>query len=414
MNEMASSDNRGGEELGHQRRVEQGDLSDSSYYVDLILQELSKPISQDHSPGNRDEQRPSSHSTNEDGPKETALDRLQRTLPIWKRQLVALSRELGSTGSQANEARPEVLNAKAHLEVTTQHLSLEIAKLRSTPTRSDDHHLKRLKSYRLEKLHSILTATCISIGGRYFKDGEIHCSFGMKLSLEECERRGIQHHQTRTDLERAAFSIGTAIECIDESDWDLALKDWKLQSGYVTRQLNDFVHYTRPQTKALVEKNRSSGSRFHREPVIHPAKLMIPIIKLARLFLKKVTTLGMNTKRVPLFTDMSSERIDLIAKSHGSLSGIFGRTLNLLKVADTSPRAGIYHHLIKIAQEVQIQSEAPWLHVLLHLVSSITDTSKYPTQNDIKSWIINWNTQRMLAIDNFIRYARSLIDVNQL
>ncbi|POW04286.1 hypothetical protein PSTT_10501 [Puccinia striiformis] len=60
MNEMASSDNRGGEELGHQRRVEQGDLSDSSYYVDLILQELSKPISQDHSPGNRDEQRPSS------------------------------------------------------------------------------------------------------------------------------------------------------------------------------------------------------------------------------------------------------------------------------------------------------------------------------------------------------------------
>ncbi|POW04285.1 hypothetical protein PSTT_10500 [Puccinia striiformis] len=122
----------------------------------------------------------------------------------------------------------------------------------------------------------------------------------------------------------------------------------------------------------------------------------------------------MNTKRVPLFTDMSSERIDLIAKSHGSLSGIFGRTLNLLKVADTSPRAGIYHHLIKIAQEVQIQSEAPWLHVLLHLVSSITDTSKYPTQNDIKSWIINWNTLRMLAIDNFIRYARSLIDVNQL
>ncbi|POW11147.1 hypothetical protein PSHT_08496 [Puccinia striiformis] len=130
MNEMASSDNRGGEELGHQRRVEQGGKHDSidlqlpitstdclKFVVKtyLILQELSKPISQDHSPGNRDEQRPSSNSTNEDGAKETALDRLQRTLPIWKRQLVALSRELGSPGSQAIEARPRGPQRKSAL-----------------------------------------------------------------------------------------------------------------------------------------------------------------------------------------------------------------------------------------------------------------------------------------------------------
>ncbi|KAH9462999.1 hypothetical protein Pst134EA_015088 [Puccinia striiformis f. sp. tritici] len=401
MNEMIVLENGYGEELEHQGRGEQGDVFDSPYYFMI-------PISEDHSPTNRAEQHASTYSTNEAGAKETALNRLQRTLPAWKRQLAAYSRLLDPPESQeeAETNLEAVLHAAAELQATTQYLAVDITTVQSEPTRSDDHHLKHLKSYRLHKIHSMLTAACDLIRGSYLKGNEIFGYLEIGLLPEESERRGTQ----QMALKEAALVIGLAIECIKESDWHLALKYWKSDSKYITRLLEKLVHYVRPHNDALAEEDEYSAERFYREPVIHLAQLMMPIMKLARLFLNKVTLLGMNTKRLPLYTEMSSDRIKSIVESHGHVSISISQTISLLQVADVSPGAETYYQLIETAKELHNRSEAPWLH----LVPSITDTNEYPTRKDIKSWIISWNTQRKLAINNFICYARSLIRANQL
>ncbi|KAI7953116.1 hypothetical protein MJO29_008747, partial [Puccinia striiformis f. sp. tritici] len=224
MNEMIVLENGYGEELEHQGRGEQGDVFDSPYYFMI-------PISEDHSPTNRAEQHASTYSTNEAGAKETALNRLQRTLPAWKRQLAAYSRLLDPPESQeeAETNLEAVLHAAAELQATTQYLAVDITTVQSEPTRSDDHHLKRLKSYRLHKIHSMLTAACDLIRGRQ-RNFRI---LGDRLSPEESERRGTQ----QMALKEAALVIGLAIECIKESDWHLALKYWKSDSKYITRLL---------------------------------------------------------------------------------------------------------------------------------------------------------------------------------
>ncbi|KAI9627194.1 hypothetical protein KEM48_009967 [Puccinia striiformis f. sp. tritici PST-130] len=415
MTGMVASENKDGEHLEHQQRGKPGDLPDSSHYVDLIFQELYKPISKDHNPTDGTQPHSSTYITNKAGPKETALNRLQRTLPIWKRQLAAFTRLLDSSESQKEPQQGKynaVLDAEGELEVATLYLSYDIARLCSKSTRSDDHPLQRLKSYRLRKIHSMLNPACCLIRGSYNKGGELHGHFEKELSPEESERRSMRHHQMITDLKEAASLIGLAIECIDESDWYLALENWKSESECITSQLEQFVHYIRPQIDALPEENRYPRLRFDREPVIHLAKLMIPITKLARIILNKLTKLGMNRKHLTFLTEMTSDRIDSIADSHGSVSRSISQIISLLEVADISPGAETYYQLIEIAQELRNWSEAPCLHVLLHLAPSITNPNEYPTQKDIKSWIVSWNTQRLLAIDNFICYARSLVGVN--
>ncbi|POW21128.1 hypothetical protein PSHT_02765 [Puccinia striiformis] len=208
------------------------DVFDSPYYFMI-------PISEDHSPTNRAEQHASTYSTNEAGAKETALNRLQRTLPAWKRQLAAYSRLLDPPESQeeAETNLEAVLHAAAELQATTQYLAVDITTVQSEPTRSDDHHLKRLKSYRLHKIHSMLTAACDLIRGSYLKGNEIFGYLEIGLSPEESERRGTQ----QMALKEAALVIGLAIECIKESDWHLALKYWKSDSKYITRLLENFL-----------------------------------------------------------------------------------------------------------------------------------------------------------------------------
>ncbi|POW04302.1 hypothetical protein PSTT_10494 [Puccinia striiformis] len=383
MTGMVASENKDGEHLEHQQRGKPGDLPDSSHYVDLIFQELYKPISKDHNPTDGAQPHSSTYITNKAGPKETALNRLQRTLPIWKRQLAAFTRLLDSSESQKEPQQGKynaVLDAEGELEVATLYLSYDIARLCSKSTRSDDHPLQRLKSYRLRKIHSMLNPACCLIRGSYNKGGELHGHFEKELSPEESERRSMRHHQMITDLKEAASLIGLAIECIDESDWYLALENWKSESECITSQLEQFVHYIRPQIDALPEENRYPSKN-------HPEKL---------------TKLGMNRKHLTFLTEMTSDRIDSIADSHGSVSRSISQIISLLEVADISPGAETYYQLIEIAQELRNWSEAPCLHVLLHLAPSITNPNEYPTQKDIKSWIISCWGKSIVALPHYI------------
>ncbi|POW13862.1 hypothetical protein PSTT_03431 [Puccinia striiformis] len=177
----------------------------------------------------------------------------------------------------------------------------------------------------------------------------------------------------------------STIESIEGSDWDLAKPtSWNRRS--------------------------KSVAKYVREPVIHLAKLLIPIMKLSRLFFNKISVRGINTKRLPLFTEMCSEQIESLAMSHGSVSSSFVHILSLLDAADRAPGVVPHVHFIGSVRCLKNIFEAPLLIVLLYLVPAIPDTDGFPIQNYYKNWLITWNTQRILATENFINiFTRSSV-----
>ncbi|KAH9444360.1 hypothetical protein Pst134EA_032235 [Puccinia striiformis f. sp. tritici] len=135
---------------------------------------------------------------------------------------------------------------------------------------------------------------------------------------------------------------------------------------------------------------------------------MIPIIKVSRLFFNKLTIRGINMKRLPLFTGMSSEQIESLAQAQGTLSYRLVNIILQLYEADRGRGTVSHTVFIESAKHIKLCFEAPLLVVLLYLVPAIPDTEGFPAQNYYKKWFITWNTQRILAIDNFINFASLL------
>ncbi|KAI9611141.1 hypothetical protein H4Q26_008991 [Puccinia striiformis f. sp. tritici PST-130] len=356
----------------------------------------------------------SSLSIDEDIFKERTLDRLQLTLPILKRHLCRLSQTLDPFNSQQTTKLMlrSIFQIQLELESTMEHAQCDVAVLYPEPAfarvRSNDQHLKRLKSFRLDGVGENFKRACWAISGSLKAAIKLVEQMVKKDSPEEFRRQSEEHRGLTAHVEEAALEIDSTIEYIEGSDWDLALKDlqWDIES--TEDALRATARKIKPETDTLAPENTYLSKNFVREPVIQIAGLLIPTIKMSRLFLNKLTRRGINTKRLPLFTEMNSEQIESLTWSLCKISYNLDSFVCDLHEADRGQGIVPHTEFIEYAKEIKFNFEAPLLIVLLHLVPAIPDTEGFPTQNYYKRWFINWNTQRILAIDNFISFAGSL------
>ncbi|POW11164.1 hypothetical protein PSHT_08493 [Puccinia striiformis] len=188
---------------------------------------------------------------------------------------------------------------------------------------------------------------------------------------------GVQSISRRHYAKQAALSIDSTIEAIEGSDWDIATKRWDHEFEGNQHTLQWIQDSIGPKPSIFRRKNQKSTKKYAREPVMGLAELLIPIIKLSRLFFNKISVRGINIEWVPLFTrsrSCHSNRVHWIRPPH---KGIF---------------------------------EAPLLVVFLYLIPAIPDTDGFPIQKYYKDWLITWKTQLTLAIENFINFVRSFGD----
>ncbi|EHS62517.1 uncharacterized protein PGTG_20638 [Puccinia graminis f. sp. tritici CRL 75-36-700-3] len=158
--------------------------------------------------------------------------------------------------------------------------------------------------------------------------------------------------------------------------------------------------------------NQESRSKLSREPVFHLAKLAIPLIKISKLFFTKLSKCGLNKTRLPLFTEMASEQIESLANSLGQVTRDIIELGGLLPKADDGDATG--QDFVKIADKLRSRYEAPLVALLLYVIPSIPDSDDgFPTQSYYRTWLVTWNTQRILATVNFINAAK-LLDPNPL
>ncbi|KAH9444357.1 hypothetical protein Pst134EA_032232 [Puccinia striiformis f. sp. tritici] len=406
MDEMAEPECKLGHEVEHQRLREQGDLVIEGFRN--LISKYSSPAAWRSDRASIEEVM-SNLSIDENGLKEKTLDRLQMTLPILKRHLTRLSTTLDPYNSQQETELKfqSILRIQPKLESTLEHAKCYVALFypepTSPPARTNDQRLQRLKSCRLQRLRSTFIEACPRICWSLEAAINLVQQMQKQDSPEEFKRRSEEHRGLTRYVEEATLLIDSTMECIAGSDWDLALKYWQRELGGIEGLLGEIVEKIKPETDSTHPSNK-----LLREPVVQLAELLIPIIKVSRLFFNKLTIRGVNTKRLPLFTEMSSEQIKYLVQAHNTLSNRLKNIVFHLYEADSDPGTVSHNVFITNAHHIKVRFEAPLLVVLLYLVPAIPDTEGFPTQNYYKRWFNTWNTQRILAIDNFINFARSL------
>ncbi|KAI9603182.1 hypothetical protein KEM48_002179 [Puccinia striiformis f. sp. tritici PST-130] len=367
MSDMAQSKNEPSDKLNLQLPGKQGNFIIRFQRLTTFVERCYVPADQHHDRATI-EVLMSTSSIDEAGLKEITLDRLQSTLPLLKSQLTALAAlarllDLSCLQQQTESRIKRVMLLQAVFGQTMDYINFDIALVGTESTckakRSNDQDLGRVNVNELLKS---------SNGGLSPGELEFHTQAHGVLA---CHR--YTHKQ-------AARFIDTTIEPIDGFKWAPAQKGWTGQLERADVRWRKMVDSTNPGTLVLPElKYMHMGQtpdQYETATVIH-----------------RDTEMCCN--------EVSSEIIGL---SPGDLVGM----IYILCASDLAERAPNYNKFIQVTERLKSRFGVPLRAALLHLVPSILATDESTVQNYYRSWIRNWNTQLVLAIDNLSRHARSV------
>ncbi|KAI9601202.1 hypothetical protein H4Q26_001006 [Puccinia striiformis f. sp. tritici PST-130] len=204
------------------------------------------------------------------------------------------------------------LKVQLELDYTLDQLRSAVATVCRGPAittnRSDDHHLKSLKSYRLHHLKTKLLSLYQRLCDTFVLASELIQQMGFTSELPK------NLHQT--DVLRSAWT-----------------------SLFMEDPLKDLISRLNPSTD-LTDENQEPTIKYVREPVIQLAKLALPIIKLIRIFYNKLSEGGLNRERLPRYTEMCSNQIESLFKSPDRLCIDIRDIVGLLDLANLN-RAGV-------------------------------------------------------------------------
>ncbi|KAI7933609.1 hypothetical protein MJO28_017557 [Puccinia striiformis f. sp. tritici] len=169
----------------------------------------------------------------------------------------------------------------------------------------------------------------------------------------------------------------------------------------------------RPEIEDVLKKylsfcNQRSGSHNQRqlkpfaERMLKLAKLVIPIIKLYRLFVNKLSEREMNRKQLPKFTTMRTHQLSTIEQLPEDVNNILLELLGVLRDSNPTEEQSTYRILSRTIQSLDNKFKDPLLLILLYFLPILPDTDGFPTQQYFNEWFAMWKTLFTIAISNFL------------
>ncbi|POW08897.1 hypothetical protein PSTT_07221 [Puccinia striiformis] len=213
---------------------------------------------------------------------------------------------------------------------------------------------------------------------------------------------------------RACESIDCTVDWIKGSELDLAQTYWESPLESIDHILSSFRAFVDPRTHYRTESDEHLRQQLGHKPVIQLAEIMMSLVKLSRLFFIKLSTRGMNVKRLPSFTQMNSAEIKHLAQAPALIFGLLSRLQRLLLSADIHlmNRRDTWisqHDFVQTAHHLKISFDPLLSLVLGHLVPMIPNTdSSLPAQEYYANWFATWNIQRIIVTSDLLKLARSL------
>ncbi|WAR52059.1 hypothetical protein PtB15_1B498 [Puccinia triticina] len=331
--------------------------------------------------------------------KQCTLDQLQSSLlPLLHRQITSLSQSLNPSGliNDPGSKLQRILEIQSELDHTINHTHSRINTVFpqsiSESLRADDHHLGRLKIYRLRRLKStfnegfLYTLRIASLRGQ-------ELIREMRLSSEKPENEA-GNEPTKDQLIEysncALNSINSAILSIRGSELDIAQEYWQSELIPMESVIKEMISLS--NTPSNLKKAEQRPNKLKRKQVILLARLSIPMAKLCKIFFVKTTKRGMNSKGLPTSTKMSSQQIYSLTESMRNVNGDLNKFYFHIIMADNSHGVVDREEFVQLPTKLQTYLETAMRLILLHYVPNIPDMNDLQGKNYYSSWFVTWDT----------------------
>ncbi|KAH9445916.1 hypothetical protein MJO28_012243 [Puccinia striiformis f. sp. tritici] len=348
-------------------------------------------------------------------------------LPLLREQTNSLSELLDPSRLQID---PEptlelILDTQSELDTTLHQIEDALNNLhyKSDPLvksseREDDGHFKEFKGFRMfgldNRFRGLLhpTTSLFEQSQKLIRQLELSTEESQSTSSnisdsEEVQSPPINIALTRKQIINSACCSSNAAESMIE--W-IQRSDIQLLQHFWTSHLRRIDSGMEQLLKLISLPDDSEGddglSDDHITPpselTIQLAYQVLPTIKLSRLFCKKIITNGLNSKRCPLCTDLSSKQLTDLSDLSGEVATLVSFLVGQLKMfryrfAIPGAIDSLWHatHMLKR----WLKSQVPCLS--LHLIPLVLDTDSFSAQDHLKDWLMIWSTQVNVAIQNF-------------
>ncbi|KAH9457273.1 hypothetical protein MJO29_011320 [Puccinia striiformis f. sp. tritici] len=353
------------------------------------------------------------------GPAEATiqLNRLQSDLlPLLQQRLTILSglmKKSSLKGGQADSNLRSILVIQGEVEHNLDQIRAALYILCPekpndvVPNQTDDQHDEHVKFFKLHGLNKWLTMHLFPhLLLRFGESRRLIEQLG--LARENCNypidirstREGLYHYSDYNN-----YTLQKAIEWINGSELDNLHERWSIGLLDINIHLRDLSRRRPPHNL------QSDGA-------IVVADSLIPVMKLSRMFFSKLSRKGMNVKRLPMFTKMSSDQLEKLAKSASDLdtnSSKFRPIYMDENFMEEFPR----DLFIKTANQLKNILEPALLSILIYYIPIIPNDdddslrsglSTVQTRDYFYAWFVEWFVSFNLSIQNFIKTVESIQD----
>ncbi|KAI9614395.1 hypothetical protein H4Q26_009545 [Puccinia striiformis f. sp. tritici PST-130] len=341
---------------------------------------------------------------------------LSQLLPLLAGQLNTLSlllnpedirRDPGSKLSRLLELQLAIDNSMTRV---AYYMALICPRPLHTLDRVDDNKLERFKSHWLNKLVESIEHMQFQVSVALNAACEHIEALNLCIVHESMEDTASDFTDSLAPsfyedlIHKALIVINSTIKLRSESELIFASRSWEQGVHGMTQKLREAIGSLGGSLDHLKIQILHSSTRVVREPVIRLTELLIPIIKLSRLFFNKLSGSGVHKKQLPAHTEMNSKQMKCLYGSAQDVARDVSKLLNLLYAAEVTRWNTIDTRMFsEAAGTLASRFEAPKLLFLVHVIPLIQEIDLDYYEN----WFATWNTQFGLAINNFQYYARS-------
>ncbi|KAH9467090.1 hypothetical protein Pst134EB_002118 [Puccinia striiformis f. sp. tritici] len=335
------------------------------------------------------------------------LDRLQSSLiPLLRQQVIriSLSPDPADSLEQTSKKLKLIIAVQPGLDHTLGQIRYAVNTLRvnssDSSNRTNDQHLQDLKCFRLEGLYMLFETKLLPD----IRDLLNHASVifrrlkqNKQFSAKRTELE-VTHNRKTGCVDSALKTIDAMIRWPERSDLDLVQHDWP--GTWTSDHIAHLYDLINSRTRSKKSKKYLSSTPLG-QTVIQLAKSLIPVVKLSRIFINKLTKRGINTKRLPFYTEMCSDQMKSLSELPGDVNHELNTMMTDLRLATSvGGTARLSFQLLQTVLKLEKRLQSSVDLLLERVVPLIPDTDGFPTQNYLKNWFGTWSIQFAQAILN--------------
>ncbi|KAH9445605.1 hypothetical protein Pst134EA_022548 [Puccinia striiformis f. sp. tritici] len=363
-------------------------------------------------------------TANELDSKADLLDQLlSNLLPSLRDQITDLSLSMDASRLQENPICQLrlILGNLSGLEGTMDQVQSHLALISPRPhitspstCGTDDHHFGALKGFRttrlLWKIDQLTEKLC-----EFFQTSiDLIQSWEFAYHRASCLHNSSCLADKIRDTSRMRTALGNFIDQLShwsrQSDFRIMRDDWHMEAFVLDDAvLTTFEIINHPAKGFNSSEQLDDQLDAPSEQVVRLAKAALPITKLTRLFLNKLSNPLANRLPLTLAHDMSSEQLELLFRTTATIPATIVNLGNCLKVADDVDHRNEFisglAHVLAYARKY-LKSSLDMLD--RHLVPDPTLQIEPPwTGDSFKQWLLTFHQQFLLATQNFIEIVDS-------